>query len=69
MTKDRACPSCNSKRCARILRGYPLYTEELQNDLDAGRVVLGGCLISDDETDWRCLDCGNEWSDEMKSES
>ncbi len=47
MSKSRVkCPFCGSKNTARIQYGYPLFSEELQQQLDEGSVKLGGCVIN-----------------------
>ena len=51
------CPACGSRRMARILYGMPMGDEKLTRDLDAGRIVLGGCCVTDDDRSWRCADC------------
>jgi hypothetical protein len=56
-----ACPSCGSATIAWILRGYPVFSEQLESDLDAGRVVLGGCLVGPDQASHRCNACGLEF--------
>lgn len=55
--KPAACPVCQSKRIAKILWGFPDFSEQLKDDLDAGKIALGGCCISDDDPVWRCADC------------
>ena len=40
------CPRCGSKDTARILYGMPVFSDELQEKMDAGKIVLGGCCIS-----------------------
>jgi hypothetical protein len=45
------CPRCGSPSLARILYGLPAFTRRLEEDLDAGRVVLGGCVIGEDPPD------------------
>ena len=45
------CPYCGSRNTARIFYGMPLFTKELQDKLDAGRVVLGGCCLTGAETE------------------
>jgi hypothetical protein len=35
--------------------------ERLQPELDAGRVILGGCDCSENDPQWRCLACGQGW--------
>jgi len=59
--KPRICPVCGSARVAEILWGMPAYSEEMQKDLDAGRIVLGGCCIFGDEPTWQCADCGTDF--------
>jgi hypothetical protein len=42
---------------ATILFGLPDFSKRLKADLAAGRIVLGGCCVTDDDPTWRCLDC------------
>lgn len=58
----RYCTSCGSQRVARILYGLisTPYDKGLKKDLDAGKVVLGGCCITDESGTHRCLECGKE---------
>jgi rubredoxin len=65
-TKDRiearsACPRCGSAKVAQILWGYPRFSEELEADLAAGRVVLGGCMVGPDQASHACTACGLEF--------
>lgn len=60
--ENNACSFCGSKRCAKILYGRIAETKQLRENLEAGKVVLGGCLVYDGMHQWRCLDCGKEWS-------
>ena len=56
------CPKCGAVSIASILFGYPSMSEDLQDDLDSGRVVLGGCVIRPDfEPDRHCNECFYEW--------
>lgn len=57
------CPKCGSKKVAAILYGLPDFSDELERKLDAGEVVLGGCIISDDDPLWRCVECQHRWGD------
>lgn len=54
------CPACDERKIAEILYGMPAYSAELQADLDAGRIVLGGCCIGNDDPAWQCTACGAE---------
>ncbi len=38
--------------------GMPGFSDELERDLELGKVVLGGCLIGENDPDWQCADCG-----------
>ena len=66
--KPRKCPACGSKRVANILFGMPAFSKELEDVLDAGRIVLGGCCISDDDPTWQCADCDTEIFKEKQSD-
>lgn len=55
--KPRKCLACGSKRIASILYGYPIFSEELGQKLEAGEIALGGCCISDGDPVWECADC------------
>ena len=39
------CPRCGSRDTARILYGMPLMDEVLQEKLNSGSIVLGGCFL------------------------
>lgn len=61
------CPECGSRNVAKILWGLPLFRDELEAELDAGRIVLGGCDVSDFDADWRCNVCGCEFGKNPKA--
>ena len=52
------CPACSSPRMARIVYGLPVGDDEMQRLLDEGRIVLGGCCVTNDDPAWQCLACG-----------
>lgn len=56
-TKPKNCPFCGSEKIANILYGYPVISEELNNDINSRRVVLGGCVITGDDPSWQCVVC------------
>ena len=56
-----ACPRCGAADVARILYGYPAPEAELEADLEAQRVVLGGCLVWSGMADRHCTACGLEF--------
>ncbi|HPS33613.1 MAG TPA: hypothetical protein PKW57_08930 [Anaerolineaceae bacterium] len=59
--KPVICPVCQSKRIAEILWGMPAFSEQLMEDLDEGKVALGGCCVSEDDPVWRCADCRKDF--------
>ena len=59
--RSRTCPRCGSREIATILRGEPAYSEGLEADLEARRVVLGGCMVWDDQPDRSCRTCRLEF--------
>jgi len=60
VSKPVMCPTCGGKPVARIQRGMPNYSQKLMDDLAAGKVVLGGCVVTDDDPQWKCTQCGQE---------
>jgi hypothetical protein len=57
--KTRSCPECDSENVAGIVYGYP--SEEMFDQSERGDIVLGGCCVTEDDPEWRCKDCENEW--------
>ena len=53
-----ACPCCGHAPVAVILYGLPNFSETLKKALADGTVVLGGCVVSRDDPEWRCANCG-----------
>jgi len=56
-----ACPNCQSINTCRIQYGMPDYTEKLERDIEAGRVHLGGCVLSGNDPNRYCNDCEIEF--------
>ena len=59
--KPSRCPSCEAARVARILYGMRLVDKKLRRELDAGEVILGGCVICDGDPEWQCVACRHRW--------
>jgi len=57
--KPDKCPECGSWRIAGILHGEPAY-HSIERDLEAGRIVLGGCVITDNDPTWQCVGWGRQ---------
>jgi hypothetical protein len=56
----KKCPSCGSKNSAKIVYGMPSY--ELYEEIEQGKVVLGGCCIMEYAPQYFCKDCKYEWN-------
>lgn len=57
----RFCPFCGSKNIAEYLYGLPCFNEALEKDLEAKRIILGGCMIDGSEPDYHCNDCEKDF--------
>jgi hypothetical protein len=55
--RSRACP----REVARVQYGMPALSDQLEADLAAHRVVLGGCMVGPDQPDRACTVCGLEF--------
>ena len=56
------CPNCGKGNPSKLLWGMPVYSEELQRDIDSGKIRLAGCCIIDDNpTRYYCRWCKNEF--------
>jgi DNA-directed RNA polymerase subunit RPC12/RpoP len=56
------CPKCESESIAYILYGLPDF-QSIEDDIDSGKVRLGGCTLTEDSPQWRCIDCSHEWGE------
>ena len=57
--KKEKCPSCGSTDIVRIAYGYP--GPEMVEEAEKGTIVLGGCVISEDNPYSQCKSCGTQW--------
>jgi hypothetical protein len=55
--KPKKCPACSSHRIVAILYGMPEFSAKIEMDLSSGRIILGGCCITQDDPEWQCADC------------
>ena len=56
--KPKKCPKCGCAKIASIQYGMPAFSPALRMDLDEGKIVLGGCCVSNDDPAWQCVECG-----------
>ncbi len=61
MQAGRVCPSCGSANVAKYLYGFVAMDDELEQQLEEGKITLGGCEITEDAPEYYCNVCGNEW--------
>ena len=64
------CPQCGSEELVRILYGITEVSSELEQQIQEGKVILGGCSVFYDEDDAgnqvplspnaKCNQCGTE---------
>jgi hypothetical protein len=55
------CPQCGSSNLAKVVYGEPVPSAVLEADIRAGRVVLGGCIVTGEQPTDHCRDCGKEF--------
>ncbi len=48
------CPRCGARQTQQLVYGYPAGPP------GAGE-VLAGCIVSANDPDWHCSDCGHQW--------
>lgn len=52
------CPNCGARKVVSILYGLP--SSDVVAEVTAGKVVLGGCCVTDCDPSWECTDCGTQ---------
>ena len=55
MVAAKLCPDCNGKLLP-VRYGFP--GPEMMEQARRGEIVLGGCIVSDDDPAWGCSECG-----------
>ena len=59
----RKCPACGRDSLARIVYGL-VAVDGYSDEAASGRVVFGGCCVSDDDPERQCVECGTlVWDD------
>jgi|GEM_PF-1903425 len=60
--KELICPKCESKNVARVMMGMPIFTKRLERDIEDGKIILGGCSVSDGgDPQLVCNACKHQW--------
>ena len=60
--KPAGCLGCEGTDVRFIIRGLP--TDDAMREVDENRAVLAGCMVGEGMPMWRCMECGDEFSDE-----
>ena len=55
--KTPHCPQCKSENTVPIVYGL---IDDFGQD-DEGDYELGGCVVTDNDPDYSCKDCGYKW--------
>ena len=59
--KPQTCPVCGSKKIASYMYGMPAFSVTLEEKIKDGKIILGGCCISDHDPDYACLECKTDF--------
>ncbi len=63
--KPIKCPICGFKPVGTILSGLPAFDEKMEKDIECGKIIIGGCLVTDNQPQWACKACGTEFIREV----
>ena len=55
--KPRKCPKCGHAPVGEILWGMPHMDPKLEELINAGKVIIGGCCLGGDDPNWECSKC------------
>ena len=58
--KTLICPKCKSKNIARYQYGMPVMDPDMERNLDKGKIVRGGCCVTENDPDRNCNNCEND---------
>lgn len=57
--KKYKCSYCGSENVVEIVYGYPV--NEVFEEAEAGKVIIGGCCFAPSSPNRVCKDCKKEW--------
>ena len=60
-SKPKKCPKCGHSPVGKILWGMPRMDDKLQELMDAGKIIIGGCCLSGDDATWECSKCHQQF--------
>ena len=56
--KKLLCPKCNSENTVPIVYGF---IDIMPDEEDKGDYEVGGCVVTGNDPDYSCKDCGHNW--------
>ena len=56
-SKPKKCPKCGHSPVGKILWGMPRMDDKLQELMDAGKIIIGGCCLNGGDATWECSKC------------
>ena len=57
------CPNCSKLSIAEIFWGYPADVESMEESIEKKEIVLGGCIVTDNDPKWECNNCDHRWGE------
>jgi len=54
------CPHCGSTDIGEYLYGLPIM-EKLEDEINSGEIILGGCCINEDSPKYYCYHCEKDF--------
>jgi len=61
MSNKRKCPNCQNTNYAKIIYGLIADMYEVEEQIEKGQIMLGGCIVTGNDPKWKCNDCGTRW--------
>lgn len=55
------CPYCGSEHIGEYLYGLPIISASLEKKVNEGKIILGGCIITEDSPKYWCYDCEKDF--------
>ena len=64
----KICPNCKGKNIVIQVWGLPSgkFLEEMNKEENKGKYQLRGCIVSGDDPDYCCNDCGEEFQKKIE---
>ena len=54
----KECPKCGGSDIAMIFWGLPQMSKDLEKKVKDKKIVFGGCVVSKNDPELECNDCG-----------